>query len=134
MAGIRENKREGKVVSYRFTVCRARDITGKQLFKRNCFGGVFLYPETGKVPAPDFAVYDRDSHEVYLSDFVGKPVALNFWASRCGPCRSETPGFDAAYAELGEKIHFLMGNLTASSADAYGACSLPAAYFIDADL
>ena len=110
--------------------------------------------------APDFTVYDLDGNPHKLSDFRGKPVVLNFWASWCGPCKSEMPDFDQAYAQYGEDIHFLMVNLTdgyqetvesASSfigemgytfpvyydrdmdgTAAYGVSSVPVTYFIDA--
>ena len=62
--------------------------------------------------APDFTVYDIDGNAHKLSDFQGKPVVLNFWASWCGPCKSEMPDFEEKYLEYGEKVHFLMVNLT----------------------
>ena len=37
--------------------------------------------ESEKILAPDFTVYDLDGNEVHLSDFIGKSVVLNFWAS-----------------------------------------------------
>ena len=68
--------------------------------------------ENAPFMAPDFTVYDRDGNTVRLSDFSGKPVVLNFWASWCGPCKSEMPDFEEIYKEYGEDIHFVMVNLT----------------------
>lgn len=62
--------------------------------------------------APDFTVVDGEGNEHKLSDFFGKPIVLNFWASWCGPCKSEMPDFDEVYGEYKEEIHFLMVNLT----------------------
>ena len=62
--------------------------------------------------APDFTVVDAEGNEHKLSDFFGKPIVLNFWASWCGPCKSEMPDFDEVYAEYKEDVHFLMVNLT----------------------
>ena len=62
--------------------------------------------------APDFTVTDKDGNGVKLSDFFGKPIVLNFWASWCGPCQYEMPDFEEAYKELGEDVVFLMVNLT----------------------
>lgn len=63
-------------------------------------------------PAPDFTFYDLEGNSHTLSDFRGKPVILNFWASWCGPCKNEMPEFQAAFDTYGEQIQFLIVNLT----------------------
>jgi thiol-disulfide isomerase/thioredoxin len=62
----------------------------------------------------DFTVVDGNGKSVKLSDYVGKPIVLNFWASWCGPCKSEMPEFQQVFAEMGEQVQFLMVNATAS--------------------
>ena len=69
-------------------------------------------PEEETIPAPDFTVYDADGNPVRLSDYLGKPIVLNFWASWCGPCQMEMPHFEQAYLDMGEDIHFVMVNMT----------------------
>ena len=49
---------------------------------------------------------------IALSDFAGKPIVLNFWASWCAPCRMEMPYFDNLFKALKEDVHFVMVNLT----------------------
>ena len=66
---------------------------------------------------PDFTVYDMNGNTVKLSDFFGKPIIVNFWATWCGPCKSELPAFNNMYAKYGDEVHFLMINLTDGSRD-----------------
>ena len=111
--------------------------------------------------APDFTVYDKEGNAIRLSDCLGQPVILNFWASWCGPCKGEMPDFQAQYEAIGQNVRFLMVNLTdgaqetvesasgfiaqegytfpvyydtdMSAAMAYSVYSIPATYFIDAE-
>ena len=117
--------------------------------------------ETPNIKAPDFTVYDADGNDVNLSDFIGKPIILNFWASWCPPCKMEMPDFDAVYKEKGKEYHFVMVNLTdggretvetaknfieetgyefpvyfdmgIDAAMKYNTYSIPVTYFIDAE-
>lgn len=52
------------------------------------------------MPAPDFTAYDYRGKAVHLSDFRGKVVLLNFWASWCGVCKSEKPQLNAMAGDL----------------------------------
>ena len=84
-------------------------------------GGIATTPQaaehTGETEAqpnmaPDFTVYDLEGNAHKLSDFQGKPVLLNFWASWCGPCQMEMPDFEEFYKTYGEQVHFVIVNLT----------------------
>ncbi len=113
------------------------------------------------VLAPDFAVLDASGGTLHLSDLRGTPVVLNFWASWCPPCKAEMPDFEEMYKLYGDRVEFLMVNLTdgqretmdlakahvadngytfpvyfdtaSLAAEAYRISSIPTTYFISAD-
>lgn len=51
----------------------------------------------------DFTLMDLDGNEISLSDFNGKVLILNFWATWCPPCREEIPDFVEVYNEYESK-------------------------------
>ncbi len=112
-----------------------------------------------KNTAPDFTVLDAYGSSVRLSGKFGKPIVINFWATWCSPCRQELPDLNRLYSEYGDRITFMMVNLTdglrdtvegtksfvaqngytfpvyfdtsSSGANAYGVSSIPQTTFID---
>lgn len=54
------------------------------------------------IPAPDFTLTDQYGNIHTLSDYKGKTVFLNFWATWCPPCRAEMPEIQEVYEEYGE--------------------------------
>jgi thiol-disulfide isomerase/thioredoxin len=53
-------------------------------------------------PATTFELLDGGSGS--LSDFGGRPVVLNFWASSCAPCLKEMPAFEQVHQDLGDRV------------------------------
>jgi len=60
-------------------------------------------------PAPDFTLVDLDGNAVRLSDFRGRVVFLNFWATRCPACRAEMPGMEEVYQEYKDEDVVIIG-------------------------
>ena len=65
-------------------------------------GAIGLRPALGQESysaAPAFRVTDLKGKTISLSDYKGKVLFLNFWATWCPPCRAEIPDFIEAYAQ-----------------------------------
>ena len=105
----------------------------------------------------DFTVYDKSGKAVKLSDYFGKPIVLNFFATWCQPCRNEMPYFQSQYVANREEIQFLfislddslseaekflkkqgytfpiLHDLTGSASVAFKVTTIPTTFFIDRD-
>jgi thiol-disulfide isomerase/thioredoxin len=64
-------------------------------------------PASSPRPAPQVSFSDAMGASANLSDFAGKPVLLNLWATWCAPCRREMPSLERLQARLGDKITVL---------------------------
>ena len=136
-------------------------LTG--LIVAGCLNGRGTSPSD--IPAPgrtsaDFQLQSLEGNEVALSDFKGRPVMVNFWATWCGPCRAEMPYIQQLYEDpewSGQGLVILAVNIGESAATVkrfmeengltftvlldsdtevgklYNAAFIPTTYFIDKD-
>jgi len=79
-------------------------IIGLLLALLGLLGGCYSGNRPGRIgsAAPDFTVQDSD-HKITLSEFRGKVVVLNFWATWCPPCIEETPSLVRMTARMKDK-------------------------------
>ncbi|MGG7619296.1 peroxiredoxin family protein [Bacillus coreaensis] len=61
--------------------------------------------------APDFELMTLDGKTVKLSDYRGKKVILNFWATWCPPCKAEMPDIQKFYNEADDNVEILAINI-----------------------
>ena len=73
--------------------------------------------------APDFTLHAADGRNVRLDELRGQVVLVNFWATWCGPCRSEMPHLDQLYQKYHKSGFVLLGvNIDDNPATALSTC------------
>jgi len=87
-------KRNALVFVVLFVAILAMLASGRYLDRVRKHGPIKLVGNVQGVPAPDFTLPALDGSKVSLSDFRGKAVLLNFWATWCPPCKIEMPWFE----------------------------------------
>jgi len=121
--------------------------------------GAAAPPEGVEMAKLDYTLKDMNGADVRLSDFKGRPMLINFWATWCAPCRHEIPAFielvekykDQKFIVLGISVDDKPEDLRPFAAEFkmtypvlvglghdelqehYGAYSLPVSWFIRAD-
>ena len=68
--------------------------------------------ENKAIQAFDFTAMDKDGKTVKLSDFKGKKVYINMWASWCGPCMREIPELEKTYQKLKDNKDIVFLSMT----------------------
>jgi peroxiredoxin len=102
-------KRNALVFVVLFTAILAMLAGGKYLGRTRKHGPLKLVGDVQGQPAPDFHLLSLDGTKVTLSDFRGKAVLLNFWATWCPPCKVEMPWFSDLQKQYGKDGLVVLG-------------------------
>ncbi|MDR1319701.1 MAG: TlpA family protein disulfide reductase [Treponema sp.] len=78
-----------------------KDPVGPEVIR--AFQAAGLPVEENGIRPIDFELSLLDGTRLKLADLKGRPVFLNFWATWCGPCRSEMPSMEAVYKRLKDR-------------------------------
>jgi len=101
-------KRNPLVLVVVAAIAAAMFFFGIHQARKNRAGGSVSGQLRGQ-PAPDFELQSLDGKNVKLSDFRGKALLLNFWATWCGPCKIEMPWFVELQKEYGPQGFQIVG-------------------------
>jgi cytochrome c biogenesis protein CcmG/thiol:disulfide interchange protein DsbE len=148
-------------VSFHRSLLAAAAVFGMLVLNVNCGSTrsvkAAVKPEKDRKSAPEFSLKDVHGRTVKLSDYKGKVILLNFWATWCGPCKIEIPWFidfeqkfkDRGFAVLGvsmdedgwdavkpyiekHKVNYRVVVGSDEVADLYGGVSsLPTSFVLD---
>lgn len=101
-------KRNPLILVFIAAIVAAMLAAGIHLARTNRAAGRVQGQLVGQV-APDFQLQSIDGKDLKLSDFRGKAVLLNFWATWCGPCKIEMPWFVELQKEYGPQGFQVVG-------------------------
>jgi peroxiredoxin len=74
-----------------------------------CSFAIGVKKETDRKKAPDFEVNDAEGRTVRLSDYAGKVILLDFWATWCTPCKASVPWFNELQAKYSAEGFTVLG-------------------------
>ncbi|MDM5358591.1 TlpA disulfide reductase family protein [Peribacillus sp. ACCC06369] len=91
---------------FTIAIVQAMDNEPKENDEKDSLGGLKIGAK-----APNFSLKTLDGKQVELSDYKGKKVMLNFWATWCPPCKKEMPDMEKYTQQAGDDVVVLAVNI-----------------------